>query len=169
MHDKPILTVIFVTKFPLLLFFCFVVCHCAAAQFKEISHAFDILSDPDKRAAYDRYGKEGTNVTLFYSLISWTPHIFVCFFFTFSWFDETICFFSLGDATTQIFSRAFRFRASENRTIDIKTRKIYLHIFSVAACHKLDATEVRLFVACFVLFFAENVSFSVVDCRARSR
>src|SRR5690554_6170996 len=28
----------------------------AEAKFKDISHAYDILKDPDKRAAYDRYG-----------------------------------------------------------------------------------------------------------------
>src|SRR2546430_12003511 len=28
----------------------------AERKFKDLSHAYDILKDPDKRAAYDRYG-----------------------------------------------------------------------------------------------------------------
>ena len=30
--------------------------HECEHRFKEINHAYDILKDPDKRAAYDRYG-----------------------------------------------------------------------------------------------------------------
>jgi DnaJ-class molecular chaperone len=33
----------------------------AQKKFKEIAEAYSVLSDKDKRAAYDRYGHEGLN------------------------------------------------------------------------------------------------------------
>jgi molecular chaperone DnaJ len=36
-------------------------CEQAAGRFKELNEAYSILSDPDKRAAYDRFGHAGLN------------------------------------------------------------------------------------------------------------
>src|ERR1700740_1307377 len=36
-------------------------CENAASRFKEINEAYSVLSDPQKRAAYDRFGHAGVN------------------------------------------------------------------------------------------------------------
>ena len=36
-------------------------CEDSAARFKELNEAYSVLSDPDKRAAYDRFGHAGVN------------------------------------------------------------------------------------------------------------
>lgn len=35
----------------------------AEEKFKEIAEAYDVLSDPKKRAVYDQYGEEGKGVS----------------------------------------------------------------------------------------------------------
>src|ERR1700727_1670724 len=36
-------------------------CEDASSRFKELNEAYSVLSDPDKRAAYDRFGHAGVN------------------------------------------------------------------------------------------------------------
>ena len=36
-------------------------CEEATGRFKEINEAYSVLSDPQKRAAYDRFGHAGVN------------------------------------------------------------------------------------------------------------
>src|SRR5690349_13190417 len=36
-------------------------CENSSAKFKEINEAYSVLSDPQKRAAYDRFGHAGVN------------------------------------------------------------------------------------------------------------
>src|ERR1700761_477522 len=36
-------------------------CEQSAARFKELNEAYSVLSDPDRRAAYDRFGHAGVN------------------------------------------------------------------------------------------------------------
>src|ERR1700761_2805076 len=36
-------------------------CEQASARFKELNEAYSVLSDPDRRAAYDRFGHAGVN------------------------------------------------------------------------------------------------------------
>jgi DnaJ-class molecular chaperone len=43
----------------------------AEARFKEITEAYEVLRDPQKRAAYDRYGKAGVGAGGGFGFITW--------------------------------------------------------------------------------------------------
>jgi len=78
-------------------------------KFKEITEAYSILADPQKRAAYDRYGHAAVN-----SGAGWSPDLSSTIFSDFE--DIFGDFFGFGD----LFGRGGRSRTRATRGVDLR-------------------------------------------------